>query len=619
MADENVRIVVTAVDKTRNGLTKVAGSLGSVTRALVSMRTGLVAVVGTAGLGLLVRQSLNATDALAKTAGRIGTTTEALSRLQFAASISGVETNTLNMALQRFVRRTAEAAQGTGEAVTALRELGIDAREIQKLPLDERMQKLAVAFGQVTNESEQLRLAFKLFDSEGTAVVNLLAEGSDGLREMYKEAQELGIVMSGDAARRVEEASDAFTRLNTIAQGLTRQFTAALAPALTILSEAFKNYILEQSRAHGGIENFSRYLAGGFIDGIRSALIGLQELTNAGIDVINTFSSARKTLSAVFAIGKADPNDVAALKKELAEIDQALKGGFFNDLGKIRLFSDGAVIDILTDEELLAERERIVKQLEGLGVDINEAIPYVNFADRLAVPLAEAAEAAKAPIENLKNTISEVAVVAKEPWYMPMINGLRNFAEALDDVSNKIVLMVELEKFAASTMDSFTQGFTDAITGAKNFKDAIKDMARSIINDLIRMLVQYYITQAVFGAITTGIGNLFPTAAPTPTGGGVATPKMAVGGPVSTGRPYIVGENGPELFVPSASGSIQPNGRMNAGGITINQSVNFSTGITNTVRAEVLNLMPQIQEATKAAVANSRQRGGSFSKAMAGA
>ena len=81
----------------------------------------------------------------------------------------------------------------------------------------------------------------------------------------------------------------------------------------------------------------------------------------------------------------------------------------------------------------------------------------------------------------------------------------------------------------------------------------------------------------------------------------------------------MVGENGPELFVPSASGSIQPNGRMGAGGVTINQSINFSTGITNTVRAEVLNLMPQIQEATKAAVANSRQRGGSFSKAMVGA
>ena len=54
------------------------------------------------------------------------------------------------------------------------------------------------------------------------------------------------------------------------------------------------------------------------------------------------------------------------------------------------------------------------------------------------------------------------------------------------------------------------------------------------------------------------------------------------------------------------------------GGVTVVQNINIATGVAQTVRAEVLNLMPQIQEATKAAVANSRQRGGSFSKAMAG-
>ena len=50
----------------------------------------------------------------------------------------------------------------------------------------------------------------------------------------------------------------------------------------------------------------------------------------------------------------------------------------------------------------------------------------------------------------------------------------------------------------------------------------------------------------------------------------------AHGGPVSAGTPYIVGERGPELFVPSSSGSIVPNG---AGGST------FSISIPMTVHA----------------------------------
>jgi phage-related minor tail protein len=44
--------------------------------------------------------------------------------------------------------------------------------------------------------------------------------------------------------------------------------------------------------------------------------------------------------------------------------------------------------------------------------------------------------------------------------------------------------------------------------------------------------------------------------------GGFSLPGKAVGGPVSGGSPYIVGERGPELFVPSNSGAIVPNHRL---------------------------------------------------------
>jgi hypothetical protein len=52
------------------------------------------------------------------------------------------------------------------------------------------------------------------------------------------------------------------------------------------------------------------------------------------------------------------------------------------------------------------------------------------------------------------------------------------------------------------------------------------------------------------------------------------------------------------------------------GGIVINQSLNFATGISNTVKAEILNLMPTIQNQTISAVAEAKQRGGAFAKAF---
>ena len=156
------------------------------------MRTALVVRQVLAGFGLLVKSSLSATDSLAKTASKIGTTTEALSALRYAADITGVATTTMDMALQRFTRRTAEAAKGTGEAKGAIRELGINAQELNRMPLDQRMLVLADAFSGVKSESDRLRLAFKLFDSEGAALVNTLSLGREGLLNCL-ERRSIGI------------------------------------------------------------------------------------------------------------------------------------------------------------------------------------------------------------------------------------------------------------------------------------------------------------------------------------------------------------------------------------------------------------------------------------------
>ena len=88
---------------------------------------------------------------------------------------------------------------------------------------------------------------------------------------------------------------------------------------------------------------------------------------------------------------------------------------------------------------------------------------------------------------------------------------------------------------------------------------------------------------------------------------------MASGGNVHANTPYVVGEKGAELFVPRQGGTIIPNNEM-GNGVTINQNLNISTGVSNTVRAEIMTLMPKIKQETVNAVAESRSRGGNFSR-----
>jgi len=123
-------------------------------------------------------------------------------------------------------------------------------------------------------------------------------------------------------------------------------------------------------------------------------------------------------------------------------------------------------------------------------------------------------------------------------------------------------------------------------------------------------VIQQSITAPLAGALSGAISGMF---------GGAAVPASpkAIGGSVQSGRTHLVGERGPELFIPSASGSIVPKNAMGGGGgVTVVQNINVSTGVQQTVRAEIMTLMPQISNAAKSAVAEARLRGGSFGAAM---
>ena len=97
----------------------------------------------------------------------------------------------MDMGLQRFVRRTAEASRGTGEALNALRELRLDATKLVTMDLSAQMGLVAEAFSNVKTEADKVRLAQKLFDSEGVALVGTLKQGSAALDDMRKEAEDL--------------------------------------------------------------------------------------------------------------------------------------------------------------------------------------------------------------------------------------------------------------------------------------------------------------------------------------------------------------------------------------------------------------------------------------------
>lgn len=211
---------------------------------------GAAAVAGAA----IYKATSRSIDQLAKTSDRLGIATERLSELRFAAEQTGVAANTLDMGLQRMTRRISEAAQGSGEAKDALKELGLSAQALARMSPDEQFRQIAEAMQGVSNQGDRVRLAMRLFDSEGVALVNTLKGGTEALDAFSEEAQQLGISISRVDAAKVEAANDAMNRVKMAASGAAQSFTVELAHAV----EAVSNQIADAAKEAGGMNEVIR-------------------------------------------------------------------------------------------------------------------------------------------------------------------------------------------------------------------------------------------------------------------------------------------------------------------------------------------------------------------------
>ncbi len=226
-----------------NSMEKRAGrSLGKIKRGVGGLAskmqalTGLAGVLSVAGLGAVAKASIAADDKIQKLSLRIGASTEALSEYQHVAELSGVRFDSLTMAWQRMTRRVSEAAIGTGEAKGALAELNIDAAALSRLAPEDQFEAIADRLSGVGNQADKVRLAMKLFDSEGVSVLQMMDKGADGMREMREQARALGLTLTQENANGAAAAADAMTRLAATGKVLGQTLARTLGPVIADVS-----------------------------------------------------------------------------------------------------------------------------------------------------------------------------------------------------------------------------------------------------------------------------------------------------------------------------------------------------------------------------------------------
>ena len=197
-------------------------------------------------------------------------------------------------------------------------------------------------------------------------------------------------------------------------------------------------------------------------------------------------------------------------------------------------------------------------------------------------------------------------------------DGVENMNEKTNDLVP--TLSSELKDAITQTANAFSNEFVDSLMEGENALESFKDFSDNIVKQIISVFLQL----AVVNRILNGIFG--PGTFDTYSFKGGFQPatkrESAGGGSALINQPMLVGERGPEIFVPHTNGNILNNmNSKNVGGgnaTNIYQTISFSTGIVPTVRAEVMKLMPQIADVTKSAVQESAMRGGNFRRSLIG-
>ncbi|GAB5516572.1 coiled-coil domain-containing protein [Rhodopirellula baltica] len=265
-----------AARKQSQALNLVAGSISGLT-------AGYVAVRALNALRDSISGAMEEIDNTAKQSKKLGILTDELVGLRMAAAeYSGFTSGQFDTSMQRMTRRIAEAANGTGEAQDAIKSLRLDAKQLAQDGPAEAFRKIADRMSQVENRGERLRLAFKLFDSEGAGLVTTLAEGRNALDDVQKSADRLGTTFTNIEAAQIEAANDALLEARTAVDGMIARMAIALAPTIQAIAKDMGDVALSMRSAGMEVQQLSYNLAVtyGLAKDLANALLAIRAAKN---------------------------------------------------------------------------------------------------------------------------------------------------------------------------------------------------------------------------------------------------------------------------------------------------------------------------------------------------
>jgi lambda family phage tail tape measure protein len=507
-----------------------------------------LAAVG-AAFAASAREAINFADNIEKVAVANDMSIQSVLRMSSALTLSGGSADQTGMLIAKLNNKIDEAADGGDKAQKSFKRIGVSLQDLRTLTPQELFEKTVISLSKIEDAAKRNAMAMDFF-GKGIKGIDLRGFADQLQRNQNQFAD------SEESFKRIAASVD---RLDKFFFNLKVTLADAVAPAFDLATRAMENWQESGKRTVDRFQEIKKEAGwwAAWLDkeGLRKYNLADKQFGSVqGANVpgimsgIGGMSASKKNVREV---KEATDKEAEAEAKRLKELAQRQQDFYDKEM----LISQAKGQRLQKEHELafVAENQRRL-QLELF--DIEQKRQQLLVGDQFGRRMTE--KQAQEWAEAEKARAREAYAVAEQQRDFEF-GWKKAFAVYADNANNAALLgeqaFVSVTQNMEQALDQFVR------TGKLSFSD----LARSIISDLIAIQLRAQAT-AIFNQSGIGdfLGSFF--------GGGYSPgystlasapyPKFATGGNPTMGIPSIVGENGPELFIPKTSGTIIPNNRL---------------------------------------------------------
>ncbi len=297
-ATKTVQTSMKNIDGTINATKNLLGTLGVTLSAAFAVSR--------------INSALQFADSLSELARRTGLTTRATQELQFAFIQSGSSAEGYNTVMGKFVQTLGDAANGSREAVEALKRVGITQEDLRRQTPEELYLRTSDALSKMSSATERASIANDLFGKSYKDSANAINLSRKELEELRQQANVTGAVLDAQVIQNAKKAKDEMEAWGRV---INVQLTEAFVGFAPILVRSAKFLADFANMAKGALQSMGL---------IERTTLGDQrdKLLSQWANVNSRLRSVESGLLSWTTINK--EKEIAALKDRRAAIEKEL-------------------------------------------------------------------------------------------------------------------------------------------------------------------------------------------------------------------------------------------------------------------------------------------------------